>query len=60
MKAIEEKIREECNMSRVLRDGAWEEQDFKKSKELREQQQFHWEKFNFMKELNKAIKKKGE
>ena len=59
MKALTEKILQECNMSKTLREGAWVEQDFKKSMEMREKQQEHWEKFNFMKELSKAIEKEG-
>ena len=60
MKALTEKIIQECNLSKKLREGAWVEQDYKKSQEMRKEQQTHWEKFNFMKELNKAIEKKGE
>lgn len=58
MKVLEEKIREECNISKKLREGAWEEKDFHKSMQLREKQQEHWEKFNFLKELSKAIERK--
>lgn len=60
MKALSDKIMSECKLCRTLRNNAWEEQDYKKSQELRKEQQLHWEKFNFMKELNKAIEKKGE
>lgn len=60
MKALSDKIMSECKMSKTLRDSAWEEEDYIKAKEMRKQQQFHWEKFNFMKELNKALEKKGE
>lgn len=59
MKTLNEKIREESNVSRTLREAAWEEKDFKRSQEIRRQQQEHWEKFNFLKELNKAFEKKG-
>lgn len=58
MKALDEKIREERNMSKKLREGAWEEQDFTRSMKMREEQQKHWDKFNFMKELSKAIERK--
>lgn len=60
MKSLEEKIQAECNISKKLREGAWEERNFKKCVELREKQQFHWEKFNFMKELSKALEKEGK
>ena len=59
MKALTEKILQECNMSKTLRDGAWGEEDYKKAQEMRKRQQEHWEKFNFMKELSKAIEKEG-
>lgn len=57
MKALNEKILQECNISKQLREAAWEEQDFKKSMEMREKQQWHWEKFNFLKELNRALER---
>lgn len=60
MKALADKILQECNMSKMLRQGAWEEKDFKKAQEMREKQQFHWEKFNFMKELSKVLEREGE
>ena len=59
MKALNDKIKAECNISKKLRETAWEEQDFKKCMEIREKQQIHWEKFNFMKELSKALEKEG-
>ena len=59
MKALAEKILQECNMSKTLRQIAWDEKDFNKAKELRVKQQWHWEKFNFMKELSKAFEKEG-
>lgn len=57
MKALTEKIFEECNTSRTLRESAWIERDFVKSQEIRKQQREHWEKFNFMKKLGKAIER---
>lgn len=60
MKALTEKILQECNMSRTLREIAWEEKDFNKAQEIRIKQKWHWEKFNFMKELNKALEKEGK
>ena len=57
MKALREKIMQECNISKALRENAWIEQDFQKSMQLREKQQEHWDKFNFMKELDKALEK---
>ena len=57
MKALIEKIYEECDISKTLREQAWEEKDFKKSQEIRRKQREHWEKFNFMKELSKALEK---
>lgn len=57
MKALHEKILEECNMSKALRESAWIEENFKKAQEIRKKQQIHWEKFNFMKELSKALEK---
>ena len=35
MKALTEKILQECNMSKTLRESAWVEQDFKKSMEIK-------------------------
>lgn len=58
MKAVRDKILEECNISRILRQSAWDA-DYGEAVKIREKQQFHWEKFNFMKELNKAMEKKG-
>lgn len=60
MKALNEKILKECNMSKTLRDSAWVEEDFKKAQEIRKKQQWHWEKFNFMKELSRALEREGE
>ena len=57
MKALIEKIFAECDISKTLREQAWEEKDFKKSEKIRKEQQWHWEKFNFMKELSKALEK---
>ena len=57
MKALTEKILQECNISKTLRETAWLEEDFKKAQEIRTRQQWHWEKFNFMKELSKALEK---
>jgi hypothetical protein len=57
MKALTEKIIQECNISKTLRESAWLEEDFKKAQELRVKQQWHWEKFNFMKELSKALER---
>ena len=57
MKALTEKIIQECNISKTLRESAWIEEDFKKAQELRTKQQWHWEKFNFMKELSKALER---
>ena len=59
MKALTEKILQECSISKTLREGAWQEGNFKKAQEMRKRQKQHWEKFNFMKELNKAIEKEG-
>jgi hypothetical protein len=59
MKALREKILQECKMSKTLKENAWEEKDFDKCMEIRMKQQEHWEKFNFMKELNRAIQRKG-
>ena len=59
MKALTEKILQECNISKTLRESAWLEEDFKKAQEIRIKQQWHWEKFNFMKELSKALEKEG-
>lgn len=60
MKALSDKIMIECKMSKTLRNSAWEEEDYNKAKEIRKQQQFHWEKFNFMKELSKALEREGK
>lgn len=60
MKALTEKILQECSISKTLRENAWIEQDFHKCMQLREKQQEHWEKFNFLKELDKALQKKGK
>lgn len=57
MKALREKIIKECSISRTLRENALAEENFEKCQELRMCQQRHWEKFNFMKELDKALEK---
>ena len=57
MKALTDKIIQESSTSRKLREAAWIEQDFHKSMQLREKQQEHWEKFNFLKELNRALER---
>ena len=58
MKALSEKILQECNISKTLRESAWLEEDFKKAQELRRKQQWHWGKFNFMKELSRALERR--
>lgn len=58
MKSLKEKIREECKMSKTLKENAWIEKDFDKCMLIREKQQEHWDKFNFLKELDKAIERK--
>lgn len=60
MKELTKKIIQECSISKTLREKAWIEQDFSKSMQLREKQQEHWNKFNFMKELDKALQKEGK
>lgn len=59
MKALTEKILQECNMSKTLRESAWDEPNFYKAQEMRKKQQSHWDKFIFWKELSKALEKKG-
>ena len=58
MKALKEKIRTEYWIGRSLKESAWQEKNFDKAVELRMKQQENWEKFNFMKELDKAIERK--
>lgn len=60
MKELRKKVLQECNISRTLRQKALGEEDYEKSKEIREKQQFHWEKFNFMKELSNALEREGK
>lgn len=59
MRALIDKINQECEISKSLRQLAWNA-NYNDSIEIRKKQQFHWEKFNFMKELSKAIEKKGK
>lgn len=57
MKALKDKIKVECMTSLSLTEKAWHS-DYKKSVELRKEQQYHWDKFQFMKNLDKELSKR--
>lgn len=62
MKGLKEKILKEYNLSKNLRERAWEQDSFEKCMEMREVQEKHWKKYNFLKNLSEALnqKKKGD
>lgn len=61
MKALKEEILKEYNLSKNLRQSAWEQDSFEKCMEMREKQEKHWRKYNFLKNLSEALnKEKGE
>ncbi len=59
MKSLNEKINEERIKSQKLRESAWET-EFHRCQEIRKEQQKHWQKFLFLKELRKALEKEGK
>ena len=54
MKSITDKIKQECYKSKNLREMAWGV-SYEESLKIREKQQEHWKKFNFYKNLEKAM-----
>lgn len=61
MKTLKEEILKEYNLSKNLRESAWEQDSFEKCMEMREKQDKHWKKYNFLKNLSAALnqEKKG-
>lgn len=57
MKALNEQISKEYNLSRKLRESAWEQDSFEKCVEMRKKQEKHWKKYNFLKNLSEALNK---
>ena len=59
MRILADKIREESYIAQSL-SGLSFDTNFNKSQQVRKEQEYHWKKFNFMKNLNKAINKAKE
>lgn len=61
MRDLEEKIKRECRIAKQLREDAWkvsEKSDgCNKAKKIREEQQKHWDKFVFYKNMKKELEK---
>ena len=62
MRSLEEKIKEEIRISKQLREDAWKvkpkNNSIDKAKAIREEQQKHYDKFIFYKNLKKELEKK--
>ena len=57
MRALADKIIEECNISKKLRLIAWNA-EYSKSEAIRKEQELHWKKFDFLRKLSKALERK--
>ena len=57
MKSICEEIRKEDQISKCLRNAS-KEVSYERSMEIREEQQKHWDKFVFLKNLERALEER--
>lgn len=57
MKSICEKIRKEGQISKCLRNAS-KEVNYNKAWKIREEQDKHWDKLNFLKNLERALEER--